>query len=388
MYALSYWENNSFCILILVILLVCHYQNLDFRPSARIFRILLISMIFYAVIDMLCGLQENRVLTPANWVVGLMNVLFFYASAAVSYLGFLYAEYELEAKWLGSAKKQFLCAVPMLVLLVTIPLSLWGKYYFYIDAQGRYTKGPLYPLLLILCYGHLVVIGLRAMIGLLQKDNYARRAEYISIASFVVLPVGAGIVQAYHTGVSIICLAATVAAVQIFVNLQQARITIDPLTQINNRTKLIQYLDKCVSHQRTGTERKLTLCLIDINDFKNINDRFGHLEGDAALVLLAETLKEVGAHIKGLIARYGGDEFFIVLEAKDAQEVSAFRRDLLDTLAQHNAQAAKPYNVEISLGFADYDPSLSIPELIEKADQALYQNKCITKSAQRLGYFR
>ena len=388
MYALSYWENNSFCILILAILLVCHYQNLDFRPSARIFRSLLISIIFYAVIDMLCGLQENRVLTPANWVVGLMNVLFFYASAAVSYLGFLYAEYELEAKWLGSAKKQFLCAVPMPVLLVTIPLSLWGKFYFYIDAQGRYTKGPLYPLLLILCYGHLVVIGLRAMIGLLQKDNYARRAEYISIASFVVLPVGAGIVQAYHTGVSIICLAATVAAVQIFVNLQQARITIDPLTQINNRTKLIQYLDKCVSHQRTGAERKLTLCLIDINDFKNINDRFGHLEGDAALVLLAETLKEVGAHIKGLIARYGGDEFFIVLETKDAQEVSAFRRELLDTLARHNAQAAKPYNVEISLGFADYDPNLSIPELIEKADQALYQNKCITKSAQRLGYFR
>ena len=388
MYALSYLENNSFCILILVILLVCHYQNLDFRPSARIFRTLLISMIFYAVIDMACGLQENRVFTAANWIVGLLNVLFFYASAAVSYLGFLYAEYELEAKWLQSPKKQLLCAIPMLVLLVTIPLSLWGKYYFYIDAQGRYTKGPLYPLLLVLCYGHLVVIGLRAIVGLLRKDSYARRGEYVSIASFVVLPIGAGIVQAYHTGVSIICLAATVAAVQIFVNLQQARITIDPLTQINNRTKLIQYLDKCVSHQRSGTDRTLTLCLIDINDFKSINDRFGHLEGDAALVLLAEALKEVGDHIKGLIARYGGDEFFIVLEAKDAQEVSAFRRELLDTLARYNARAAKPYNVEISLGFADYDPNLSIPELIEKADQALYQNKCITKSAQRLGYFR
>ena len=388
MYALSYLENNSFCILILVILLACHYQNLDFRPSARIFRTLLISMIFYAVIDMACGLQENRVFTAANWIVGLLNVLFFYASAAVSYLGFLYAEYELEAKWLQSPKKQLLCAIPMLVLLVTIPLSLWGKYYFYIDAQGRYTKGPLYPLLLVLCYGHLVVIGLRAIVGLLRKDSYARRGEYVSIASFVVLPIGAGIVQAYHTGVSIICLAATVAAVQIFVNLQQARITIDPLTQINNRTKLIQYLDKCVSHQRSGTDRTLTLCLIDINDFKSINDRFGHLEGDAALVLLAEALKEVGDHIKGLIARYGGDEFFIVLEAKDAQEVSAFRRELLGTLARYNARAAKPYNVEISLGFADYDPNLSIPELIEKADQALYQNKCITKSAQRLGYFR
>ena len=388
MYALSYWENNTFCILILVILLACHYQNLDFRPSARIFRSLLISMIFYAAIDMACGLQENQVFAPAPWVVGIMNVLFFYASGAVVYLGFLYAECELEAKWLKDRKKRLLSALPMFVLLVTVPLSLWGRYYFYINAEGRYTKGPMYPLLLVLCYGHLVVIGIRALVGLLSKHAYARRPEYISIASFVVLPILAGIAQAYHTGVSIICLAATVAAVQIFVNLQQARITIDPLTQINNRTKLIQYLDKCVSHQRSGTDRHLTLCLIDINDFKQINDRFGHPEGDAALVLLAETLKQVGDHFKGLIARYGGDEFFIVLETKGPQEVSAFRRELLDALAQNNAQAAKPYNVEISLGFADYDPRLSIPELIEKADQALYKNKGITKSAQRLGYFR
>ena len=53
------------------------------------------------------------------------------------------------------------------------------------------------------------------------------------------------------------------------------------------------------------------------------------------------------------------------------------------TLAQNNAQAAKPYNVEISLGFADYDPQLTIPELIERTDQALYINKGISKSAKR-----
>ena len=56
MYALSYWENNTFCILILMILLVCHHQNPDFRPSSRYFRSLLTSMIFYAAIDMACGL--------------------------------------------------------------------------------------------------------------------------------------------------------------------------------------------------------------------------------------------------------------------------------------------------------------------------------------------
>ena len=131
-----------------------------------------------------------------------------------------------------------------MVLLVTVPLSLWGKFYFYIDAEGRYTKGPMYPLLLVLCYGHLLVIGIRALAGLLSKHSYARRMEYLAMGSFVVLPLVGGIAQAHYTGVSIICLAATVAAVQVFVNLQQTRITIDPLTQLNNRTRLIQHLDK------------------------------------------------------------------------------------------------------------------------------------------------
>lgn len=76
MYALSYWENNTFCILILTILLVCHHQNPDFRPSSRIFCGLLTSMIFYAAIDMACGLQENQVFSPPHWVVAVMNVLF------------------------------------------------------------------------------------------------------------------------------------------------------------------------------------------------------------------------------------------------------------------------------------------------------------------------
>lgn len=387
-YALSYLENNTFCILILLVLLKCHCQNLDHRLSSRFFRGLLISMIAYALMDMLCGLQENGFFAAPVWAVCLMNVLFFYTSAAVTYLGFLYAESELNARWLRDPKRWALYSLPLLVLLITVPLSLPGKFYFYIDAGGRYTKGPMYPLLWVLCYGYLAVIGIRAGIGLLNMRNYARHPQCLSLASFVVLPLAAGVLQSHYTGVSIICLAATVSAVQIFVNLQQARITIDPLTQINNRTKLVQYLDKCVSHQKSGTERKLTLCMIDINDFKQINDRYGHPEGDTALILLAETLKDVGSRFKCHISRYGGDEFFVVLETKSNEEVIAFRQELIHALEESNRLAGKPYNVEISLGFADYDPRLTIPEMIEKADQALYRNKGLKKVITRRGYFR
>lgn len=375
MYALSYLENNTFSILVILILLRCHYQTLDNRPSARCFRSLLISIIAYTLMDLLCGLQENRVFSPAPWVVGVMNVLFFYCAAAVSFFGFLFAESEFGSSWFHNRKKWLLYSLPLLILLVTIPLSLWGKFYFYIDSTGRYTKGPMYPLFLVLSYGYLLVVGVRSFCGFFNKDNYARRSEYMAIASFVVFPLIAGVIQAFYTGISVICLGATLACVQIFVNLQQAKITIDPLTQINNRTKMIQHLDKCVRHQKSGSDKKLVLFMIDINDFKQINDRYGHLEGDAALIMLAEVLKQVGSHFKGLISRFGGDEFFVILEARDEEDVAHFRQELADTLAHYNQRSGKPFTVEISIGLAYYDPALSIPELIESADQALYRNK-------------
>ena len=276
----------------------------------------------------------------------------------------------------------------MLIQLITIPLSLYGKFYFYIDRLGRYTKGPLYPLLLALCYSYLMVIGVRSMYAVFRKANYAHRSEYLSIASLVVFPLITGVIQALNTGISIACMGATLACVQVFVNLQQAQITIDPLTQINNRTKMLHYLDKCISRQKSGGDRKLAVYMIDINDFKQINDQHGHLEGDAALIFLSEVLKQVASHFKGLISRFGGDEFFVVLEARDDEEVDRFRQELLDALDAFNASSGKPYELTISMGLAYYDPALTIPDLIGAADQALYRNKRRNKRGEKgRGYF-
>ena len=375
MRALSYLEINTFCILIILLLFRCHRGNGDTSPNARFFRGLLISLIVYALLDMLCGLQENHVIHPAPWVVEIMNVLFFYSAATVSFLGFLYAECEFGGTWFHDRRKWFLFSLPMLIQLITIPLSLYGKFYFYIDRLGRYTKGPLYPLLLVLCYSYLMVIGVRSMYAVFRKANYAHRSEYLSIASLVVFPLITGVIQALNTGISIACMGATLACVQVFVNLQQAQITIDPLTQINNRTKMLHYLDKCISRQKSGGDRKLAVYMIDINDFKRINDQYGHLEGDTALILLAEILKQVASRFKGLISRFGGDEFFVVLEARDDAEVEQFRQELLDALDAYNASSGKPYKLSIGMGLAYYAPALTIPDLIDAADQALYRDK-------------
>lgn len=91
--------------------------------------------------------------------------------------------------------------------------------------------------------------------------------------------------------------------------IQETRITIDMLTQINNRTKMMQYLEG-----KMNSNSKYPLCciMLDVNHFKEINDTYGHLEGDYALMSIAKVLKASCSCFPCLLARFGGDEFFVV----------------------------------------------------------------------------
>jgi diguanylate cyclase (GGDEF)-like protein len=146
----------------------------------------------------------------------------------------------------------------------------------------------------------------------------------------------------------------------------------DKLTQVNNRQNLLSFLEyKVLNH----TE-KLFLFMMDLDYFKTINDTYGHLEGDDALIRAATALKMACGDFKRrpYIARYGGDEFIVVIESTkpEAEALIARIRESLDTL---NKQANRPYELKFSIGVGEYHPGMNANDLIEAADHALYEIK-------------
>ena len=113
----------------------------------------------------------------------------------------------------------------------------------------------------------------------------------------------------------------------------------------------------------------VTLITFDLDDFKNINDRYGHAAGDAALGMTAKMLRE--AFPDGFVVRWGGDEFVVALMGERSTErTEATVRALLAELA-HESGA-----VTASAGIAATDdPALPIDALIRKSDEALYRAK-------------
>lgn len=146
---------------------------------------------------------------------------------------------------------------------------------------------------------------------------------------------------------------------------------IDFLTQIPNRRSLYEHMKKLISENKS-----FKVIISDMDDFKMINDKFGHKIGDLVLIEYAKRLMSVKEH-QDFIARFGGDEFIFIVESRYSNDVFEknvrIKQKLIDNTIIINHQEIK---IRTSFGISSYpEDGKTIDELIRKADEALYMVK-------------
>lgn len=152
----------------------------------------------------------------------------------------------------------------------------------------------------------------------------------------------------------------------------------DDLTGLYNRRFFNQELARLTTASH-AEKTPLTLALVDLNDFKAINDTYGHHAGDAALRLVADCIRATVAG-QGIAARTGGDEFAVIFPnstpAQASAIVSSIREALDSTPVMLNgaSDAAGPH-VRAAVGLAALDEFNEVEQLLRRADSALYENK-------------
>lgn len=158
----------------------------------------------------------------------------------------------------------------------------------------------------------------------------------------------------------------------------------DALTQIPNRRAFFEAATLELERARRHG-RPLTLVYLDCDDFKDVNDRLGHRDGDALLVAAAQTLR-AETRVVDAVARLGGDEFGLLLPETDAPEARALlerlRAALIAAMTRHG------WNVGFSMGAAVFtSPASSVDEMTARADELMYAAKREAKGSLRLGVF-
>lgn len=160
--------------------------------------------------------------------------------------------------------------------------------------------------------------------------------------------------------------------------------TVDELTGINNRRGFFlsatQAMNLC---QRQ--DLPVTLVFLDLNEFKPINDRFGHAEGDKALKLFASTLVDV-CRKADIAARMGGDEFVLLLTNVNQQQVDQVLSRFASLIEQANNAQPLGYSITFSYGVVHYDSNKhqNLDDLIAEGDELMYSRKKTGKRKDKL----
>jgi diguanylate cyclase (GGDEF)-like protein/PAS domain S-box-containing protein len=150
----------------------------------------------------------------------------------------------------------------------------------------------------------------------------------------------------------------------------------DPLTDLGNRERFSQELaEVLVDSNRSGRD---VLVLIDIDEFKLVNDTKGHLAGDNALRWLAANLRAVFGD-RHSISRIGGDEFCVILRGASASEALDLGNQLIEEIRQES-QSFAGTGITLSVGLATIEPDISHEELLFRADSVLYAAKLAGKN--------
>jgi len=147
----------------------------------------------------------------------------------------------------------------------------------------------------------------------------------------------------------------------------------DPLTGLANRRHFMQFLpSEWQRNWRDGTP--ISLILLDIDDFKQINDQHGHVAGDACLQQIAQRVGQSARRPSDLAVRWGGEEFILVMGNTSAEAAMAIGHDLLRAARQVPSPGGTPCTVSIGVSSALPDTG-DCDALIQQADAALYQAK-------------
>jgi diguanylate cyclase (GGDEF)-like protein len=345
-------------------------------PDETVFLYLIFANMAILCMDLITWYTDGRTFPFARFLLIGSNVLYYVLSSIILVLWLMYVTLRLSNKHM----KGPILTLAMLPLVFEVFMSItapWNGLYFYVDAANIYHRGAWCWTQAAIGIAYMLYAAAIALIHAIQAKDLSVRKESLTLVVFTIFPLLCSIVQSQYFGLPLIWIGTTISFMIFFIQNQNSQISIDNLTQINNRGKFDAYLSQQMRDLKK--EETLYLVVIDIDKFKAINDNFGHVEGDKALIALADILKKCCTSQKDFSARYGGDEFTLVSTRAKTENIQPLMEKIESSIENYNKKSNKPFDIHISYGIASMKEASAITEeeLKRQADERMYEMKAV-----------
>ena len=357
-----------------IVILTKLTSDIASETEIKYFKGIVYAFLLYIATEAVYAVGSFGFMPFSDLAAGIVDTVGMAAAAAACFCWVLYAEDVLGSKLMSRTPVRIAALAPIAILVMISAVSIHTGLIFDISS-GTIVHGPLYLLPCVIDDLYLVFVAAHALTASFHEKDPAVRKSYVRLALFVIPPTICGILDSIFADTPILILGIFTSIYFIFVSTQESRIYNDALTQLNNRRSADRHLS--MMRAEVSKEKPYYVFLMDVDGFKQINDKYGHLEGDYALECVAKALMSVANEYKGVFpARWGGDEFLFIVWEDSILSPEAFMQSVHQAMWELSKEMDAPYQLTISIGYAKCtSPAVPAERLIKDADAMLYAEK-------------
>lgn len=385
MRGIDYALVNLIPSLALIFLYINSKTLLTVSLNSKLFRRMILYIVLIMTSDSVVWIFDGSMASYARPILYIANFAFFILICLIPAQLLIYIS---ERLWEFRIQKAHLWwfMLPIAVYTVFLALTPWYGTIFVIDEANTYNRGTLILFQQLLSISYVVTSGVISLVRSFIEESREKRREARAFSVFILMTIIGAVLQILDYTAPFMWQLTSASVVLVYILLQHEQITLDALTGLNNRRRMDQFIDSLIGRG----EEAFHLIVIDVDDFKSINDKYGHTSGDEALKTVAKALMSFYSHTNAVISRYGGDEFCIISFEKDSDalaiEVNSLRAFISETVRKHSLGC----ELTVSVGSAVYKRGMAKSVLFESADAGMCKDKkrplpqCVDTTAQCL----
>lgn len=363
---------NLFCILVVAIILANNNKLKNSSPSGKAFRAILYGSISLFIIDFIWGLLYSDVKGNGDALEWLMNTLYYASIFSIGILWIIYVSNVIEEPIRENPRGMKLLTALIAIMAIFLIVAYLTHWMFYTDTIGDNFNWAMFVIFVLMLILPLLTMGGYVIYKMYKIRIRTYRHEYLTAMIFVVPVIICDIFNILWVNVPMFSIGLTLGIVIMYYNMQNNMITLDSLTQINNRSSLERYFAE-VSTKENLNGRHLYFALMDLDHFRAINDKFGYDEGDNALKIVAKILKEACGNRDCFLGRLGGDEFVAIQIHEDRSIIDEICRNI-ERISVETSKDLE-YTIGISVGIIEMEGEMTIHKMVDLGDAEMFKVK-------------
>ena len=359
---------NGLTVLMMWFLLFCRRKNREsLHVGDKIYDGIAIVNLVGALSETIAFLVDGKQFTGSRQINYISNSICFIGTVSMGMLWCMYVELRIYRNYKRMVQKAGVEIFPWLVEVIMVLCNLFGTgIMFKISGENVYQRAAG----AWVGYISLVIYFAYSIYLVYHSKKQGVNLNFFPVIYFVG-PCFAGVVlQFLFYGITSSWVLVAVALIFVQMQSYAESLYMDELSGLYNR----RYFNAVVAEKKIASHKSLYGIMMDVNDFKCINDNLGHSTGDKAICTLGNILIR-SIPDAGMAIRYAGDEFIVLLSGVDTERVLATMEEINHNLSRFNESGIEPFHLSVSMGYTEFGTEDDAETFLMHMDEKMYEEK-------------